>query len=246
MYGYGILNNHVPTLKATVMKGGAALSPLLTGLFAVYKAESNANDSLGLNNATAVGGLTYIAGKSGNGFKFNGTNAQVLIGDGAMNKNTFTYAFWVKMPTTSVGYGIIFSNFTNITNQYYYGIRMTAYQTSFGFAGFQGVGTSFSITGGTIDTSKYQLVLVEHTTTSHKLWVDNVNVATDTQNITIAYESDNKPSIGIEQRTRGTIYNYPIDTNTIIDESYFYDRILTTQEKTDLYNAGAGKFYPTF
>ena len=52
-------------------------NPLNINLYAVYKAESNANDSLGTYNGTAQAGLTYSAGKSGNAFVFNGTNAFV-------------------------------------------------------------------------------------------------------------------------------------------------------------------------
>ena len=59
--------------------GGVLPSTLLTNLYAVYKAENNANDSLGTYNGTAQGGLTYTTGKSGNAFVFNGVNADILL-----------------------------------------------------------------------------------------------------------------------------------------------------------------------
>ena len=70
-------------------------STLNTNLFAIYKAESNANDSLGTYNGTAQGGLTYSAGKSGNAFTFNGTNAYVELGDVMdVGTSSWSYSFW--------------------------------------------------------------------------------------------------------------------------------------------------------
>jgi hypothetical protein len=99
-YGYGILNNHVPTLRATVMKGGS-VSPLNTGLYAVYKAENNANDSLGTNNGTSFGGVTYTTGKSGNAFTLNGTNSYVSLPNSSGQFNftgDFTVSAWINVP----------------------------------------------------------------------------------------------------------------------------------------------------
>jgi len=62
-----------------ILASSGAKSTLLNNLFAVYKAESNANDSLGVYNGTANGGVTYSAGKSGNAFTFNGTTAYVSL-----------------------------------------------------------------------------------------------------------------------------------------------------------------------
>jgi len=66
---HGILANSVP------------LSTLNNSLYAVYNAENNANDGLGFYNGTAIGGITYTAGKIGNAFTFNGTNAYADFGD---------------------------------------------------------------------------------------------------------------------------------------------------------------------
>lgn len=102
-YGYGILNNHVPTLKATAMKGGGGIpSTLMNNLIAVYKAESNANDTLGTYNGTAVGGLTYTTGKSGNAFNLNGTTAYLNMGDVMdIGFNSMTYSFWFNASATT-------------------------------------------------------------------------------------------------------------------------------------------------
>ena len=110
-YGYGILNNHVPTLRATVM--GKIRSTLLDNLVSVYKAESNANDSLGAYNGTAIGGLTYTGGKSGNAFQFNGTNSYVSIPNTTAHLDftgDFSISFWVNYNTTAASVEAFFSN----------------------------------------------------------------------------------------------------------------------------------------
>ena len=111
LYGYGYVNNHMPTLKATAMRGGGVPSTLINNLYAVYKAESNGNDSLGTYNATAVsGGVTYTAGKSGNEFSFNGTNGVVTLPtDSFKLTSDFSFSFWIY-PTTIVGTHCIFIN----------------------------------------------------------------------------------------------------------------------------------------
>jgi hypothetical protein len=75
--------------------GGLPPSTLLNNLYAVYKAESTANDSFGANNGTANGGLTYVSGKSGNAFNLNGTTSYVDMGDVLdVGLNSWSYSMW--------------------------------------------------------------------------------------------------------------------------------------------------------
>lgn len=75
--------------------GGSIPSTLSNGLVSVYKAESNANDSVGSYNGTSYGGLTYVSGKSGNAFSLNGTTAYVDMGDVLdVGLNSWSYSMW--------------------------------------------------------------------------------------------------------------------------------------------------------
>lgn len=117
---------------------GRGLSPLLTSLYTVYKAENNANDSFGTNNGTAQGGLTYSTGKSGNAFTFNGTNAHVLMPVNSMKKTTFSMNFWIFNPSAQST--TIFTDFGNdgtnkgfyldLTNLSSHTIRFVAFNSS--------------------------------------------------------------------------------------------------------------------
>jgi len=252
LYGYGILNNHVPTLKATVMRGGSATSPLLTSLYAVYKAESNANDSLGTYNGTAQGGLTYSAGKSGNAFTFNGTNAYVSLPDNSLNfTSKFSYSFWAKSSDTT-NYGVVVGN-------------MQSARTPFGF--FHGYEISFDLgkyffyfrsgtniqyihyTTGVVNNGNWNHIVITYDpnnlTTGAKIYVNGtLNIQSNTLGLVtpIGYSSPMKACIGARNHS-GSAVN-PLPNGTSIDELNAWNKELTSIEITELYNAGTGKFYP--
>jgi hypothetical protein len=81
------------------------------GLTSWWKGESNANDQLGLNNATLQGGATFTTGKVGQAFSFDGVNDYVLIGDpipaSLKFQNEITLEAWVYITEYAPGMGLI-------------------------------------------------------------------------------------------------------------------------------------------
>lgn len=70
----------------TLLAPGVALAASKTsgppaGLISWYKADGNAKDSVGHNNGTTHGGVTYAAGDPGEAFSFNGSTGYVSVGD---------------------------------------------------------------------------------------------------------------------------------------------------------------------
>ena len=99
------------------LNGVTQSSTIDDSIYAVWKADGNATDSVGSNNGTIMGGLTYSTGKIGSAFQFNGTNAYVRLADNSMNfTGDFTISAWVYM--TSGGPQTILSN------EYYNGTTM--------------------------------------------------------------------------------------------------------------------------
>lgn len=250
LYGYGILNNHVPTLKATVMKIGAAISTLLTGLYAVYKGESNANDSLGTYNGTAQGGLTYTAGKSGNAFTFNGTTSYVGLGSNNFKFNSdFSFSFWVYLPSISTATGGIFANYTNQTGSK----GFISYLKSDGKFEMYIVGTNGSSTATStaqIPTGWTHIAVTRKMITSKETYI-YINGVLNAQSginnaVTLDYHTTTNPSIGAIDSISGGIQDLfgIMMNNSKIDELNIWNKQLTATEVTELYNAGAGKFYP--
>jgi hypothetical protein len=63
-----------------------------------WRAEGNAADASGTNQGTLFGGVTFVAGKVGQAFNFDGTNAYVEVPDSPALRltNELTIEFWVK------------------------------------------------------------------------------------------------------------------------------------------------------
>lgn len=243
LHGYGILNNHVPTLKATAMRGGS-VNPLNTSLYAVYKAESNANDSLSAYNGTAQGGLTYSAGKSGNAFTFNGTNAYVSLPNNSLNSLTgdFSINLWVNVANTNTFQTLLSAFEYNGTN--YYGFTLFNY-------GY----TRFDIYNGTTSfitlqepsanpySTWYMITITRKASTSTKIYYNGTLKASNTNTTNPVYNLPTYTNIGV-RNSSGAGIQYYAGNGTEIDELNIWNKELTSTEVTDLYNTGTGKFYP--
>ena len=246
LYGYGILNNHVPTLKATVMRGaGVAPSTLGVGLYAVYKAESNANDSLATYNGTANGGVSYIAGKSGNAFDLNGTTGNVAFSNGAFNfASDFSISMWVNYDVVKSSQMFI-ANLTIGGSVRGWFVESTA--NSLRFRGFNSGGSdAFNVlkSSYTPSTGTWIHYVFIHKNNDNRMYENGTLIASDTSNAThCAYDNPNYPMIGANKYDASTTQE-PFDGK--IDEVNLWSKALTSTEVTELYNTGTGKFYPTF
>jgi hypothetical protein len=69
------------------------------GTVSWYKAENNANDSVGTNNGTLKGGASFAPGKSGQAFALNGTDAYVDVPSSPSLKPTsaLTVSAWINL-----------------------------------------------------------------------------------------------------------------------------------------------------
>ena len=242
MYGYGILNNHVPTLKATAMRGGAS-STLGTGIFAVYKAQSNANDSLATYNGTAIGGVTYTAGKSGNAFTFNGTTGYVSLPNNMFNSFTgdFSISFWYN-PNNLTGLKDLVSSFTYYLGNYY-GFEISTSGNSYAIYIYNGTlsyVTLFTSAGTSTIGSWSHVTIVRKGSSGTKIYVNGSLNASNTSTTNTVFAPTNTNCLG------GSIFN-GVGTNYAngnLDEVNIWNKELTATEVTELYNTGTGKFYP--
>jgi hypothetical protein len=222
--------------------GGAIPSTLNNSLYAVYKAESNANDSLGTYNGTAQGGLTYTAGKSGNAFTFNGTNADILLSNGAWNlTGDFSISMWTNWGRNNTSQ-ILMANMTINPNQRGWFIEHAA--GTLRFRGFNSSGgNAFYINYGyTPPLNTWVHYTFVHKNNDNQMYINGVQVLGDTSSSThVAYESTNWPMIGANRYTPTIYQEFFLGK---LDAVSVWNRALTTAEVTDLYNTGTGKFYP--
>ena len=228
----------------------AVISTLTTSLYAVYKAESNANDSLATYNGTAMGGLTYTAGKSGNAFTFNGTTAYVDMGDVMdLGLSSWSYSMWFNVSTTNNS--MLFSKTIAASSFGRFWAGTNASKVYFAFqVDFPNSNIVIETTSNISTNTWYHVTFVFDRSDKMKIYLNGslsgVNTTSGTNNL-ISYSSwdinTNHPfRIGAFTTADniGTTANFTGQ----IDEFNIWNRVLNTTEITELYNAGTGKFYP--
>ena len=227
------------------MRGGSS-NPLNTSLYAVYKAESNANDSLGTYNGTAQGGLTYTAGKSGNAFTGNGTTGWVNLPDNMWKPiGDFSISQWIYVANKFDNAAEIFTSYNKSSSTIHWGIECLILFNDFQFVISRNSATQY-VTSTPINTYVNQWINVTVTRkadTNVKIYVNGTLASTQPWTLNPIYHTTSYARIGVRHEDIGN-NNYPFYNGMKIDEVALWNKELTSTEVTELYNAGAGKFYP--
>jgi hypothetical protein len=226
-----------------IARSGGVTSTLNESLYAVYKAENNANDSLGAYNGTAQGGLTYSTGKIGQAFNFNGTNAHVLMPVNSMKKTIFSMNFWFFNPGQAK---TIFSDYGNdgLAKGFYMGVNTNSSHTIRLVAFNNGVNTiGLNAGGGFGFLNRWSMTTITVNGTSLKIYLDGVLKASGTMTLPLNYVANSYPCIGAQKLNNNTPTEY-LANGTKIDEFNVWTKELTATEVTELYNSASGKFYP--
>ena len=229
------------SLNGIIAGKGVIPSTLLTNLYSVYKAESNANDSLGTNNGTAVGGLTYTAGKSGDSFTYNGSNAYVQLPNNSLNfTGDFSISTWVNLQSLT-GVQPLVNNFKELTN--YYGYLLFIFNSNLYFRICDGVTTNiYDITTSFTSTNTWKhIVITRKRSVTTKIYIDGVLI-TSANTIDQVYHSTMQYArIGGYNDTNGDKF---LSNGSKVDEVGLWTKELTATEVTELYRCGSGSFYP--
>lgn len=230
----------------SMKKGGSTLN---TGLYAVYKASSNANDELGLYNGTAQGGLTYGTGKSGNAFVFNGTDAYVSLPNNSLNfTDDFSVSLWHYVQLTSNQMTLINSHDYNGSIQSGWVFNLKGSTSELIFEVYTGSGSSTSRYSVNFNTSTYNgqwvnIVLTRKKSTATTIYVNGSVVSGTYLNGTSAndptYGITCNVEIGADYRTGDGLQNICIN-GAKSDEVYTWTKVLSSTEVTELQT----KFYP--
>ena len=225
---------------------GVIPSSLLTNLYAVYNAESNANDSFGTLNGTAVGGLTYTTGKIGNAFTFNGTNAYVSLPK-TTNQFDFTGDFSISLWFNQSVNGGLFSNcyITSPTNRYGFNLYLQGsrvrFQTYKGNTAPSSASNTAQSSLNILINTWYHVVITKTVGNAFKMYINGVlqalAVLEGDLSLTPVYSSLTTVNIGAQQGISGFL-------NGKIDSLNVWNKELTSTEVTELYNSGSGKQYP--
>ena len=218
------------------------------------------SDALNTYNGTAQGGLTYGVGKVGTAFQFNGTTAYVGLPDNMFNTLTgdFTISLWVY-PTAGTPQTIL-NNLAYTNGTIYKGWQLEINNIS----GAQSYKVTFTIgqgPGGSNYTGwEYSTTVLTPNAWNHILikrvsgvntycWINNISQSYTLygtgKDITLnpTYHTTQYNTIGSSKQLSGVIGNY-LKNGSKVDGVTVWNKALTDDERTQIYNSGNGKQYP--
>lgn len=215
------------------VSGGVALSTLVTGLVSYWSLDQPSGtraDSVGSADLTDNNTVGSDTGKNGNAASFVAANSESLSTTTTFppSEADFSVSGWIK-PTATSGVHIIFASGN--------GTGAGEWQLWQGGDFVVELDSGGSVGAGAASTD-WQHVFLSYTTADKKLafYCNNVLRNTATGAGTGAYGAGKVFSIG---KWADGSYCY----DGLIDEVGFWSRVLTEDERTELYNSGPGKFY---
>lgn len=225
--------------------------PLLDGLESYWKLDETSGirrDSHRLNHLTEDSGVTgFAAGKQGNAadLEKNSTARLTIVSKSSLSPgdSDFTFAAWVQLEDLQGTENSMLGKSTIAGGQREYQLQHSDVVERFQFL-VSTLGTTGSLVSVTANNFGIPPVATWHFVVA---WHDSV---LDTLNIQI---NDGTPDsaphaagvfVGTSNFSIGSMGQNSNHWDGLIDEVGFWRRVLTAEERTALYNAGAGVTYP--
>jgi hypothetical protein len=215
----------------------------------VGKLLSSPNDSVGTNHGTLMNGCTYTTGKIGNTFTFDGVNDLVSLPSGSLVfTGDFSVSVWVYASVLSGEKHII----ANVHKEggatgLWKGWNVFVYNNKVYFRIWNSGSASDCVQTSTFTTGQWYLITVTKKGSSQKLYINGILESTNNSALTPNYSSPNFPTIGTSWYYTGynsVGYDYSYCWNGKIDGVTTWQKELTSDEVTQLYNVGTGAQYP--
>ena len=215
----------------------------------VGKLLSSPNDSVGTNHGTLMNGCTYTTGKIGNTFTFDGVNDLVSLPSGSLVfTGDFSVSVWVYASVLPTEKHII----ANVhkeggTAGLWKGWNVFVYNNKVYFRIWNSGSASDCVQTSTFTTGQWYLITVTKKGSSQKLYINGILESTNNSALTPNYSSPNFPTIGTSWYYTGynsVGYDYSYCWNGKIDGVTTWNKELTSDEVTQLYNVGTGAQYP--
>ena len=218
---------------------------------------SSYNDVIGTNHGTLTNGCTFTTGKIGQAFTFDGVNDYVALPNNIMkfsNTDNWSISFWIYANVT--GYSFVIGNNDYIGGQGTgWGIRTwtsgsdpSKFSIQLFTNWINGSGTPLNIlqTDGTTSINTWNhFVITRNSSAQEKIYQNGTLVASQTNSSTkLIYPATSYSCIGAN-RYQSNIEAYA-KAGSKIDAMSVWNKELTAEEVTNLYNSGNGKQYPNY
>jgi hypothetical protein len=211
-------------------------------------------DSFGTNHGTLIN-TTYGTGKIGSAFNFNGSNTYVSMGTGAGNfgSNSFSISGWFYPNVGNVLQMLVAKGTTTATNKGFAVAIDNRYNSNqraltFGLVGnnsnYQNL-TTTTTNQYTIGNWNHFTVVWDSTNKSMKIYLNGVQATTTT---TLINGTGASGISDISNTSAELLFGQYGDNtskfNGKLDSVTMWDRIVSVDEVTQLYNSGTGAQYP--
>jgi hypothetical protein len=222
---------------------------LLTNLVAYWQldeASGNATDSVGSNTLTNNGSVGSATGKVGTARDFGtgvstkffrlADNADLSTGD-----IDFTFAAWVKPSALTKSYAAVLTKGDGSSLEYQLIYRLS--QSAFDWAVKDSANNVRATNFGAPSVGTWYHLVCWHDSVNNLIGI-SVNAGTPNTTSYSGGVTDTAYTFAI-----GTLGSYADSSSTwdgLIDEVGFWKRVLTSQERTDLYNGGSGLAFSSF
>jgi hypothetical protein len=235
-------------LTVTDSGGLSTSEDLRTSLTNLYRGEGNANNTIGTKNGTVVGGVTYVTGKVGEAFNFNGTTGVVDLPNNLLPLPTsgtsttpFSFDSWFK---TSTGGVILGQAGLGTAGGYVPMVYVGTDGKLYAELGWDGSGNPV-VSAGKVNNGQWHNVAVTYNGTSETVYLDGAAIKTVAFTET-AYNSSGYAytlGSGMASSTDGWpaapspshgLYHFKGQ----IDEAGFYNTALSAANVQTIYNVG--------
>lgn len=219
----------------------APSSSLNTNLIGSWNANGDATDSTGSNDGTLTNGATAsgTAKIGSNSFALNGVNSYVSFPNNSWNyTGDFSASCWINTNGLA-GYDVILQNFEYIGGNFY-GWQLMLSGGKPLLVIYFGTGAAevaLSSLGTLTVSTWYHVAFTKKINGDLNLYVNGALAKNTVSTTNIVYNvGNNYSTIGVQKYNIGVTYFF----DGLIDAVAIWDKELTTDEITELYNAGTG------
>ena len=196
-------------------------------------------------NTNGVPGPSFTTGKIGKAFNFDGINDYISLPTNSLNlTGNYSMNLWLYLP--SAPNSTLLSVFGNDgTNKGFYIDLTNSTSYTFRFVGFNNgnVTIALNASGNPGYLSRWSMATLTVSGTSVKVYLDGSLVSSGVMSSPINYIGTTYPTLGAFRIGNGSPSGY-LANGTKIDALSVWNKELTSNEVTELYNSGNGKQYP--
>lgn len=185
-------------------------------------------------SGSLISGPTFDTGSGGN-IVFDGTNDYIsMVQNTSLRPNSLTLSCWAKPQTSATTEGRVLAGYSDVIGwQYGYALFMYPYSYANQINAFIGDGTTPTYIQYPITVDTWYNFVLTYNGTTAILYSNGVNVGS--YNKTLTYTGSNQFSIG-----KG--HNYTGTYKGSLGVTQLYDRVLSSAEVLQNFNAMKGRF----